>query len=271
MQWLWKIFRRSSPVGSSPQADPEPLPSPVDQNFRPAPWVLARALDQVLDQTSGLEAARDRLLEILCGTGPAEREGAFLACLAEHDWSWPVLERWRETFSRQGRWPVTWRRFPSLAVPHQAEPESVAEAAYLFGYLEQRDLLRPTWPRATPFPIAAEELAAAFARHIPWSAIAESARERFRQHLETLRRNADRERGCLLHLHVVDTAEALMLFLKWQGIGGNRLLSYRLQVTSPEQEVAAHPYRDRFNAGEMAEIPPFFPGDTSRLRLVIAD
>lgn len=269
MRRLLKFFRRTPP---SAEGRPEPgRPAIVDEDFRPMAWVYDLALDRVLEETEGLDPVRSDLRDILVGAGWAgttAQEEAVAATLEDRDWSWPLLESLAIAFAREGRWPSSWLRYPSLLLPYHEAPTSVAEAVPYFTYLELRDILRPKWPAGPPFPIRLEDLQEAFRQRISWDQAAASALANFNARQSAARRNRPRDRACLLTQHLQATAASLTTFLQWERAGGNRFLSYRLEVTCPENETVCHPYRDRFNSGASEQIPPYFPADPSRLRLV---
>jgi hypothetical protein len=271
MQWLWKLFGRA-PAGDNPATGtvPSERPSPVDGNFQPAPWVYEQALDRVLEETAGLDSAREQLLGALLQTaaqGPSAQEAAVGECLSGLRWSWPTLSEWAEHFFSRGYWPTTWRRYPSLLLPHRSPPRSPAEAVQYFSYLELRDILKPSWPRSLPFPIKLEELQGAFVEYARWDVVRTTALEKFRLHQEEARNREERDRAGLLAYHLHAAAVSRVTYLQWETIGANRFLSYELEVVCDDDEMASSPFRDRFNAGQKDLIPPFFPGDCARLRL----
>ncbi|GAB6083166.1 hypothetical protein JCM30471_20800 [Desulfuromonas carbonis] len=271
MKLFWDFFqvwrkRKSEP---EPPRDPVTL-SPVGEEFRPAPWVVGEALDQVLATTRGLDPMRDILLKDYLDQAAAPvpvREQSLTAIVARRDWQWPLLESWAATFAASHEYPRSWRRLPSLILPHQPPPQSIAEAAPYLSYLEKRDLLRSFWPHDGRPPLPAEELDAAFIREVPWGEVQTLARERYDARVAEALKLAEVERAGLFFQHLAATANSLMTFYQWQRIRPNQFLSYQLIVSCPDGEIAAQRFRDRFNRGESDALPPYFPGDPCRLQL----
>jgi len=271
MKLFWDFFQawRKGKAEPEPPRGPATL-SPVGEEFRPAPWVVGEALDQVLATTRGLDPLRDTLLEVYLGQAAAPvpvREESLTAIVARCDWQWPLLQDWAATFAVSHEYPRSWRRLPSLILPHQPPPQTIAEAGPFLSYLEKRDLLRSFWPHGGRPPLPADELDAAFIQEVPWEEVRALARERYDGRVAEALKLAEVERAGLLFHHLAATANSLMTFYQWQRVRPNQFLSYQLVVSCPEDEVAAGRFRDRFNRGENDTLPPYFPGDSCRLQL----
>lgn len=271
MKLFWDFFQawRKRKTEPEPPRDPAPL-SPVGEEFRPAPWVVGEALNQVLAATSGLDQVRDALLEDYLAQAAAPiplREQSFCSVLMAEIWQWPLLESWAATFAASHEYPRSWRRLPSLILPHQPPPQNIATAAPYLSYLEKRDLLRNFWPHGGRPPLSADELHAAFVKEVPWSEVLVLAQQRYDERVAEALKLAEIERAGLFFHHLSATANTLMTFYQWQRVRPNQFLNYQLVVSCPDEEIAARRFRDRFNRGESDALPPYFPGDSCRLQL----
>ncbi|AMV73662.1 hypothetical protein DBW_3363 [Desulfuromonas sp. DDH964] len=271
MKFFWEFFQvwRKRKTEPEPALDPATR-SPVGEEFRPAAWVVGEALDQVLATTSGLAPRRDALLADYLDRAAAPvpvREQSLAAIVGHCRWHWSLLENWAATFAASQEYPHSWRRLPSLILPHQPPPQTIADAAPYLSYLEKRDCLRRFWPHGGRPPLPAEELDAAFIQEVPWGEVQALARERYDTRVAEALKLAEVERAGLFFQHLAATANSLMTFYQWQRIRPNQFLSYQLIVSCPDGEIAAQRFRDRFNRGESDALPPYFPGDPCRLQL----
>jgi hypothetical protein len=177
------------------------------------------------------------------------------------------LETWAETFATSGAYPSSWRRHPSLILPHRPSPQDVQSAVPYLSYLERRDLLRSLRPHPRGIPLQTEELEKAFVRQVPWEAVRDLARQRYADQVAKALESKERDRASLFSHYLSATASSLMIFYQWRQILPNRFLAYRLVVRCPDSDLASCAFRTRYAQGQITELPPYFPGDSCRLLL----
>lgn len=258
---------RPEPVLSPSATGPK---SPVDNGCRPASWLIQEAFDRVMAGVEVSPAVRERLWPafhdaVSSGQGGAE-ETALRAHLAGSGWRWPDLERWRETFERRRQWPAAWQSYPALVGPLRRPPGQVSEALSYFGYLELRDILNARGRK--PAPIRVEELSQAFLEGISWEELAPLALEKYRVFLDRCHAGREGDLCRLLACHLRATMHNLIPYYQGLAIRDNGLLKYRWEIITAEGEPLAGELAARFHAGDLAWLPPYFPGDQSRLQLV---
>jgi len=247
-------------------------PPPVDESCRPASWLVREAFAQGLAGVDLAPEVRARLYpafhDAVRGVRGSAEEAVLLAHLFSSGWRWPEFDRWAEVFERQRRWPKSWHHYPSLAVSLRPPPRRVSEALPYFGYLELRDLLNARGFGRRPAPIRVEELAQAFVEGISWEEIEPLALEKY--HAFVARCHAGREEDLcrLLAQHLRTTLNNLIPYYQGLSIEANGLLRYRLEVVVADGEAQAAEFASRFRSGQTDRLPPWFPGDQSRLQLV---
>ena len=270
LQW-WRGLRSAEEVvPEAGEAAVAPL-SPVDDSFLPVTWVVREAFDLVMAGVEPGSAPREKLFEAFHGAvrsaRPGAGEAAVTAQLAGTGWQWPEFERWEELFRQRRQWPAAWRHYPSLLATQHAPPRQVEEALPYFAYLERRDLLGTLSSSRQPAPIRVEEVEQAFLESFTWEEIAPVALERYRDFLDRCHVNREEDLCRLLAHHLRATVYNLIPFHQGQAVAGRGLLRYRWEVTDDGEPLASE-YANRFNRGESERIPPYFPGDPSRLRLI---
>jgi len=206
---------------------------------------------------------------IRSGEQGAEEE-AFQAQLAGSEWHWPELRRWEEFFAQRRQWPALWQSFPSLTAVQTPPPDSLAEALPYFAYLELRDILNARSVERKPAPIRVDELAQTFLSQVAWEEIAPLAREKHRLFVERALAARQEELCRLLAHHLRATVHNLIPYYQGLAVQAHGLLRYRWTVSTPSDEKPAADFAENFNCGESTLIPPYFPGDRSRLQLVRA-
>jgi len=254
-------------------AGPE-LPSPLDDRCQPAVWLALEGFEQGMAGIVMDAADRERLaaafVEAVRSGQPGAEEAAVQGQLTGTVWHWPELQRWEAYFAQRRQWPVLWHGCPSLTAAQQVPPGNLSEALPYFGYLELRDILNNRSASRKPAPIRVDELAQTFLANVSWEEIAPLAAEKHRLFVE--RALAGREGDCcrLLAHHLRATVHNLIPYHQGLAVQAHGLFKYRWLVAAPGDEPAAADFADRFNCGESTRIPPYFPGDRSRLRLVRA-
>jgi len=219
-------------------------------------------------------AARERLCaafaEAVHSGEPGAEEAAVLAQLAGREWHWPELRRWEEVFAQRRQWPTLWQSFPSLTAVRTPPPGNLAEALPYFAYLELRDILNARSVERKPAPIRVDELAQTFLAQVEWEEVAPLALEKHRLFVE--RALAARDEDCcrLLAHHLRSTVHNLIPYHQGLSVQAHGLYKYRWTVFAPGDEPPAADFAESFNRGDSTRIPPYFPGDRSRLRLVRA-
>jgi hypothetical protein len=246
-------------------------PSAVDEAFRPAAWVVREACERVM---AGVETPAEvkkelgaAFVEAVRGGNPEAEEAAVVARLARVEWRWPEFEHWAGVFGERGEWPEGWRRFPALLAPYRVLPQSLEEALPYFSYLELRDLLGARRSARQSVPIRVEELERAVLEGVAWEEVAPLAGEKYRGFQERCAAARGEDLSRLLARHLRATCDNLVPYHQGLVIRGHELLRYRWEVEAPAGDPVAAAFAERFNQGMSETIPPFFPGDGSRLRL----
>jgi hypothetical protein len=264
----WRRRPAHAPAAATENLDPPP--APVDEGCRPAFWVVQQGVERGLAGVELGGASREGLLEAfqvaLQGGRPGAEEAAVAAQLTGSGWRWPEFERWEEEFQLRRQWPAAWQRYPSLAAAQAEPPRRVAEALPYFGYLERRDLLNARNGGRKSAPIRIEDLERMFLASFTWEELAPLAQERYEEFLERCRASREQDLCRLLAQHLSSTVYNLIAFHQGRAVAGSGLLRYRWEVLTDGDPLALE-QAAAFNRGTSEAIPPYFPGDGSRLRL----
>jgi len=271
-----RLFRRGKDRGGGVEAEsavagPE-KPSPLDDRCRPAVWLVLEGFERGLAGIELEASARERLCAafveaVRSGSAGAE-EAVVAAQLAGVDWRWPELRRWEALFAQRRQWPSLWQGCPSLTALRHPPPANLSEALPYFGYLELRDILNTRSVERKPAPIRVEELTQSFLANVSWEEISPLALEKHRLFVERSLAGRDGDRCRLLAHHLRATVHNLIPYHQGLAVQAHGLLKYRWEVTPPGDEPWAADFAESFNRGESSRIPPYFPGDRCRLRLV---
>ncbi len=265
---------RAGPVETRPCGSPVRAPVPVkietaETNPFATPEAAVRAaFDQVVGGTDIPERTRRDLFRAYSAAhragSPRAEEKAMEEYLGEADWRWPWFDEWVQRFRADGRWPYLVREYREAfemqgrTVP---EPAALSEALPLFSVCELRAWIRENGIRL-PSCKRRRELEQAMIALVPWEKFSGFALGRHREHAGFLEieHEAKRKRaGYMLLAHTV-TMRAYTLR------DHDRFRALRLrEVVEPDDDPYAREAAERFNSGQSAELPPYYPGDRSRV------
>lgn len=268
IRWLGSLFR---PEPERPVLEPEPvLPSPVDDGFQSAYWVIEQAFEQIMADVDAPSDAKRHLLSLYTEahrTGdPRHEAGAVETAFQGIEWGHEYFGRWHKRFSARGEFPYMWCKYPDLCSGDPPPPGTVAEALEYLRVPEMRRLaielgVMPSKPR----PRKRTEFVALLKHTDVPAPILDAAMVRFGEQMQARRDRIERARYDLLAHTLTMRVYKLRKMADWSRLRphepGCRLRAMQSHCPIESEYVA------KFNAGELTGLPPYFPDDRTGLVL----
>jgi hypothetical protein len=182
----------------------------------------------------------------------------FEITLGDTEWQWPWLERCRQRFASTQETISAYIASVYRGPPKPAE--NAPELAQLLSVAQMRDWLKENKRYPKPAPRKREEFAALISAQ-PWPDLKPLAQQHFEANKEQLDRQYEKARIEMLVNTLNCRAWAEQSFRRHCSLG--RVMTIRAQSAPFAAEQAL-----RFSRTQLEPLPPFFPGDNSRLTYV---
>jgi hypothetical protein len=242
------------------------MPNPFDLHFPDEDRLYRQAGERILAGSRLGPEIRLRLS--LASRGGSQR--GVRAVLGDKDFDWPWLDRWRAEFTKRGR-------FPDAADPLAwTPPEAPVERPYatkerFLESLTVAGLREVAADRGVPLQKSAQKakLAAALAAALTWEDVAARAEAANEAHARKQRLSRIRAKQDLLCDSLTMCFHTLLRHAEIADLISDGLYRYEPRLESPFGAdtwitaglIAAW----RFDPKNAANLPPFFPGDHTRL------
>lgn len=247
---------------AAPQLPPAvPKSGTVDDNFATAEWVLKKAFDQVM---ASVDLAPDQREALFTAYATAHRAGdaraaerATTSILLGSGWRWGAFDIWAQGFAAAREWPYMWQRLSELTETPPTPPTTSADAIALLNTEDMKAIAKERGFMPKPAPRKRQELEALLVAHMPLPDLLQRTRDR---HVTAVTAFFERYEiaKCRLLVHTLDMTAYSIRDDEQRKRAGHK---YKLQALAD----AGCPVEDRFaaqfNAGEISDLPPFFPGD----------
>ncbi len=271
MNFFSKLFGAKptpKPTTAPATVTPDSISSSFGAEFAVPHSILRHSFDQVM-ATVELDANQREALFTAWSTAnrsgnPSMEKTAATSILLGSGWRWPEYDRWSERFAAAEEWPYMWYHLQGLAEPDLPPPTTAAEAMSYLLVTTMTTIARERGILPKPAPRKRVELEVLLLAQVPTSALAEAARERYQTAAAVYREQRENSKCELLVHTLAMTAYALRSVQSLERLGCH---GYQLTVLAAAGDAIEDRFAAKFNAGEITQLPPFFPGDRSCIQV----
>lgn len=247
--------------------------TPVDEGFKSAKWVIREAFDKVMQSVEISDEKKEALFnsfqEVHRSGNPRKEEEAVITHLLNTSWKWLEYEKWNEIFKQRQQWPYMWQHYESLLESPDEMPVNISDAMAYFKVNELKSILKERNINLKPAPKTRVELELRFKEVIPWEVFKPFVENRYKEVLK--KKNDRREKDlCRLLAHtLIMTIYTLRRYYEGIEVIKDDLHNSWYWCVSAVDDLypIEKEFADKFNRGEIANFPPYFPGDRNGLIL----
>lgn len=196
---------------------------------------------------------------------PRNEIKVFIEHLNNTQWRWIEFDRWLKIFNKEGAFPVVWQHRPEIYMEPPESPKSVNDALTYLTVSDMRQVLKSNNIKHKPAPCKRSE----FEKLIKNTLEIEHLKRHLdrRVNIQRAKHSKKRFEGLcsLLVRTITSTAYSLMRDYQMEKSSAFIKKRYPRHAKGGDGCPIEDRFAERFIKGDITELPPYFPGDRTRV------
>lgn len=194
-----------------------------------------------------------------------KEEQSLKEALADTAWSWPLFDKWDQSFSKRNQWPYMWTNYRKLKTATNIPPTTMEEGVSCLTGKEMRKILSRNKVKGRSKAITVNELTNMLLDNCTWEDINLLVHSKFNMSaMFTSEKIKEEKIRILCHT----TTMTIYSLRDNSNRGAQTPPGFKYIANNITDCPVEGQFAQAYNLGKIKKIPPFFPGDRTSMRMV---